>query len=179
MNRNPQQSLKGSGVQIENHVELSESPLWSTDPWMSSLDYFSRQVGRVISKALRVWTFHWLPLVACVIVVLYLGSSKVFLLPPPTDETYHLRLLIRKSAHVVEYAVYAFLLYSFVARRFRRFNPRFAILIFFLTLALAGLDEWRQTFITSRSGRIEDVGLDSIGGVFGVVAAWIRVRLGL
>ena len=41
-----------------------------------------------------------------------------------------------------------------------------------MTVAFAGLDEWRQTFIPGRSGRLLDIGIDAIGAGLGQVLAW-------
>ena len=39
-----------------------------------------------------------------------------------------------------------------------------------VTAAVAGLDEWHQAFVPGRAARVSDVGLDTIGGMVGLVA---------
>jgi VanZ family protein len=43
---------------------------------------------------------------------------------------------------------------------------------------VAGLDEWHQTYIPSRTGTIWDVLLDSVAGVAFLVIAYIWLRRG-
>ena len=68
--------------------------------------------------------------------------------------------MMRKSAHVAEYAILALL--SWRARR----NWIAPLLI---CLAVAGADETLQSMTTSRTGTIADVGLDMCGAVAALI----------
>jgi VanZ family protein len=76
-------------------------------------------------------------------------------------------LVLRKLAHVIEYAILAVLLV--------RATQRPAVAIALGTL-YAVSDELHQTFVRGREGRPRDVLIDTAGVVIGVVAA--RVRTG-
>ena len=71
-------------------------------------------------------------------------------------------LIFRKIAHVAEYFVLAYLLFR--AFQSHGFKPSKA-LIFTAILAImyAGFDEWHQSFISMREGKILDVLVDSVG----------------
>ncbi len=125
------------------------------------------------SKILRRLLFDWLPAVAWGGVILYIGSSKAI---PLSGEADSLRLLLRKSIHVGEYAIFGFLLYRAVRARVRPFSLRHALLVLLLTLAHASFDEWRQTSIPMRSGKVSDVGIDFLGGGIGFAVAGVRYK---
>jgi exopolysaccharide biosynthesis polyprenyl glycosylphosphotransferase len=95
-----------------------------------------------------------------------------------------LSLLVRKLGHVVEYAVLGALL----ARAARWLVPGFvrgrgwellwrmalAVVPFGIVVALA--DEFHQTFVASRFGKLSDVAIDLTGLVAGVVMMWLVWR---
>jgi len=94
-----------------------------------------------------------------------------WLLPDASPETLgSLHGIIRKAAHVTEFAVLSLLWYRALdwSRGKRRIAP--ALWAFFLASAFGGLDEAHQLFVPSRSASIVDVGWDSFGALFGVLA---------
>jgi len=83
-------------------------------------------------------------------------------------EVWH--IYIRKSGHVVGYGILSILLF----RAWRATLPsvsnmkwalRWATIAILGTALVASLDEWHQTFIPSRTGRWQDVVLDTCAGV--------------
>ena len=70
-------------------------------------------------------------------------------------------VLLRKAAHVTEYAILAFLL--------RRAVSTWAA--FGLAVAYAASDELHQSFVRGREGRPRDVAVDTIGIVIGLLVA--------
>jgi len=77
---------------------------------------------------------------------------------------------IRKTAHVVEYAVLALLCYR-ALRLSTGLGPAVQLLLVIALVAgVAGLDETLQSGRPSRGGRLGDVGLDVAGGLLGLVA---------
>jgi VanZ family protein len=69
-------------------------------------------------------------------------------------------LVLRKLAHVTEYAILAFLL-----------RRAFAVpAAFGVALAYAISDEFHQTFVRGREGRPRDVAIDALGIVLGLLA---------
>ena len=76
--------------------------------------------------------------------------------------------IVRKGAHFSEYALMGFLWYLWLYRI--RLAPLLSV---FATTLYAATDEFHQTFVQGRSGEVHDVLIDSAGGVFGVLIAFI------
>jgi VanZ family protein len=70
---------------------------------------------------------------------------------------------------VGEYTIPGFLFYRTLAANGRRFQLKYAFLAVIFTVSFGGFDEWRQTFIPGRSGRLLEVGIDAIGAGLGQV----------
>jgi VanZ family protein len=83
---------------------------------------------------------------------------------------HELHFLVRKLAHAFEYAVLAAL--GFRAFRLTLGAPllQVALLTLAIVLAVAGLDELRQSWIPTRTGSFADVALDCAGGALGIFA---------
>ena len=79
-----------------------------------------------------------------------------------------LTYIVRKAAHFTEYAVMGFLWYMLLRKK--RNNM---ILSIGATAFYAASDELHQRFVVGRSGQLSDVLLDTCGGCFGVISAFI------
>jgi VanZ family protein len=104
---------------------------------------------------------HWLPVL--------LWAALIFVLSSVPDLSSGLGgwdLLLRKIAHITEYAILALLL----ARALQREVPAFALGILY-----AASDEFHQSFVQGRHGAPLDVAIDSIGLLIGIIA-WPRIR---
>ena len=75
--------------------------------------------------------------------------------------------VLRKGAHMTEYAVLAVLL----VRATRSFMWAFV-----LAVAYAGSDEFHQTFVRGRHGTPIDVGIDAVGALIGLVLWRSKIR---
>jgi VanZ family protein len=84
--------------------------------------------------------------------------------------------LVRKAAHVTEYAILAALWrHAFVRGGMAR--PAVAgALALAISVACAVVDETNQSFLPTRTGALGDVGLDSLGALAAVVAAQLGWR---
>jgi VanZ family protein len=81
-------------------------------------------------------------------------------------------LFIRKGAHVVEYAVLAFLAYRAASLSLPALSLRAAAGVALgVALTVATTDEWHQSYLTTRTGKPRDVALDLAGAGLGL-AAW-------
>jgi VanZ family protein len=98
----------------------------------------------------------------------------------------HWHFYIRKGGHVFGYGMLSFLLFrswraTLPAFENIRWKPRWATLAILGTLLVASLDEWHQSFIPSRTGRWQDVALDTSAGIAAqilifVVLEWRKRR---
>ena len=84
---------------------------------------------------------------------------------------------IRKTAHVAEYALLAFLSIKLaLALRLRRAGGIVIGALFTLLYAMS--DEWHQSFVPGRTGHAIDVGVDSIGILLVVIGFVLAGALG-
>ncbi len=77
---------------------------------------------------------------------------------------------IRKGGHVIGYAILSTLLFrawraTLPAMSGAKWIPRWATIAVLGTAFVASLDEWHQSFIPSRTGRWQDVVLDTCAGI--------------
>jgi VanZ family protein len=135
------------------------------------------------ARALR----RWIVPAVCVAVVLTLGTplfsivrtSAIFnplisrVLPGiGSDAIYQLQVFVRRSAHIVEYAI-LFLVLNLGPLRGR------PLLAFLICIGVASLDESLQMLTPSRSTSIADVAEDASGAAAMLVIAmpyWDRLR---
>ena len=85
-----------------------------------------------------------------------------------------LQLIVRKAAHVWEYALLALLIRTLASS----YGCRHAgILGWALAVAYAVTDEMHQSMVSARSAQFTDVLVDASGAMLGVAAAWLFGRL--
>ena len=129
--------------------------------------------------SVRRFLRYWLPVVAWMIFI-FLGSTDLLsaehtsrLIGPflrwfasdVTDATIaSAQLFVRKCGHLLEYAILAALLY----RAFRQQSERVFVLAFIVAAIYAALDEFHQSFVTSRTASPWDVAIDCLGAFIGV-----------
>ena len=100
-----------------------------------------------------------------------------WLFPSMSDE--HVKMihhLIRKCAHLTEYAVLSLLLWRAV-RKPDKNNPRpwrwrEAMIAILIVFAYASSDEFHQRFVPTRTPLVSDVFIDTGGAVVGMLALW-------
>jgi VanZ family protein len=101
--------------------------------------------------------------------------------PNVSEETLQaVQFAVRKTAHITEYAVFALLVW-WARRKSVRGDPRpwnrsDAVFVLGVVLAYAATDEWHQSFIPSREGRVTDVLIDFGGAVVGLSLLWVWGR---
>jgi VanZ family protein len=105
-----------------------------------------------------------------------------WLVPDLSDEAvHHIVVTVRKSAHVIEYAVLAWLLWRAVRKSPAPGTPSWqwsrAALALVLVALWAATDEFHQVFVPSRQGSGWDVLLDTSGGALGLFCVWVGCRL--
>lgn len=142
----------------------------------------------------RAWLTAWAPVVLWVAVIGWLsgdgfsdehtaswlaGASWLGSLGLPPALIGMANWILRKTAHVVEYAVLAALAYRGAARTDRaRGALAHVLLAVTLAVACAALDELHQATTATRSGSLKDFALNGAGALAGAAAAagWARRR---
>lgn len=111
----------------------------------------------------------WVPPVALMAVIFALSA-----MPTDNDDQGLLYILSRKVAHFGEYALLLALWWRALATKIS--ERRALILALAITVLYAATDELHQTFVSGRTGRPLDVGIDTAGAL--TAAALIaRARL--
>jgi VanZ family protein len=116
----------------------------------------------------------WGPAVVWMGMIFFLSSQSTL----PTFPSIVPDRVAKKGAHFVEYATLAVLCWRALRQTIRAGNP--ATWAFALTVLYAMSDEWHQTFVPGRHGRLTDVLIDSTGAVVGLAAVhfWWRRKVG-
>ena len=96
------------------------------------------------------------------------GESSAVLAVLGLPDTHIFSVLIRKAAHVTEYGILGVLL----CEDFRLLGAGPKMLPLGIGLAVAAADEWIQTMVPGRAGRVSDAALDFLG----VWAAYLLFR---
>ena len=98
----------------------------------------------------------------------FIGPFLRWFAPDITDATIaSVQLVVRKCAHLTEYAILAALLYRAFGQNIARLG-RAAFLAFIVAALYAALDEFHQSFVASRTGSPWDVLVDCIGAAIGL-----------
>jgi VanZ family protein len=111
----------------------------------------------VRSRALTLW----LPVVGWAAVIFAFSS-----IPHLSSGLGTWDYVLRKCAHVMEYAIFGALLLRALGRE---------VPAFLIGLAYAASDEFHQHFVRGRHASPVDVAIDAVGIAFGLLA-WTRVR---
>lgn len=109
-----------------------------------------------MTDKLRNWLYRWLPLAVWCLLIFFFSSL------PKTSVgiDYWTDFTIKKTAHIIEYAILAILSY-------RAFGKSvFKALIF--TILYAVSDEFHQSLVPGREPRVRDVLFDTIGALGGI-----------
>jgi VanZ family protein len=100
----------------------------------------------------------------------FIRPIVLWLFPETSEGTLQIiHFSVRKMAHFAEYALMGFL----AARAFSTSSKellkrRWALVAFILIVVYAGLDEYHQSFVPSRTASIYDSMIDVVGGLAGL-----------
>lgn len=123
----------------------------------------------MIKKAI----FFWLPPVLWMGLMFFLSSFHKIQV---TDVGWA-NFVTRKLAHLIEYAILCFLFFRGLKNTLKLNLHQILALAFLLTVLYALSDEYHQTFISGRTGRFLDIGIDSLGALLGLLFSWKIVNL--
>jgi VanZ family protein len=142
----------------------------------------------------RNFTKYWLPVLFCMAFIFWMSTetfSSEYTLSlleivirslVPEISTQGLDLIhtvIRKAGHVVEYFILGLLLFrSFRGGSISSWNWRWPFFAVIVVVLWAASDEFHQSFVSTRTASVVDVGMDTAGGIFAqfVGALWHRYR---
>lgn len=126
---------------------------------------------------------HWLPPIAWVLLIFlastdlmsaehtsrFIGPLLRWISPDVTPATIAaVQLIVRKAAHVMEYAILAVLLARALAVTSSDVRFRRGLLVMFCAGCCAVLDEYHQSFVVTRTGSLVDVFIDVTGAGLGL-----------
>lgn len=130
----------------------------------------------------------WLPAVVWAVVISVL-STDIFssehtsrfiipalhwIFPRAGDETLALmHAVIRKAAHVTEYFIFSIFLVRGLRGQDRGWKMGWAVWAVLIAAGYAGLDEFHQSFVASRTASPWDALLDTVGASAGQVFLWL------
>ncbi len=114
---------------------------------------------------------HWLPVIVYAGFIFWLSSL------PNLESGLEQDFVLRKIAHILEYAILTFLLLRafFSMGNQPRANKTLALAII-VAFLYALTDEYHQTFIFGRQGKVGDVGIDTIGILITSLVWYIKNR---
>lgn len=99
---------------------------------------------------------RWLPVLLWATVIFTLSSIPTL----PKVEIIWWDFLLKKTAHVIEYAI----LFSLLIRALQaKTSPKLTIVAFIIAVVYALSDEFHQSFVPGRTARLTDVGFDTFG----------------
>ncbi len=144
----------------------------------------------MVSSQVRRFVKYWLPVCAWMVFI-FVGSTDLlsashtsrfigpflrWFSPDITDATIaSIQLVVRKCGHLTEYAILAGLLCRVLRQQFGRIVPA-ATLAFVVSACYAGLDEFHQSFVASRTGTPWDVTIDCVGALAGLLVYRLATR---
>lgn len=146
-----------------------------------------------LNTNLRTFVSYWMPVIAWMLVIFAastdLGSaehtSRVLIpllhwINPAISGATILKIqfLIRKAAHLTEYAVLAMLLLRALRSGTRDAFARQAGLVLVIAALYAMTDEFHQTLAPSRTASARDVLIDCLGAAAGLAIYWTMRRSG-
>jgi VanZ family protein len=90
------------------------------------------------------------------------------------------RLIVRKTAHAVEYGILAWLTWRAFRRPIRGdrrpWSWPLAAGVLLIGILYAATDEWHQSFVPNRTGAFADVCIDAAGSMIGIALVWLFHR---
>jgi len=117
--------------------------------------------------AVRRFLWYWLPPLAWMGLIFVLSAQPDLPhAPGPWLDT-----LLKKTGHVVVYGVLAWLYWRALCRYFSA-GIALRIVTIGLTVTYALSDEYHQTSVPGRSGRLVDVAVDGVGACGAMLLGW-------
>ena len=110
---------------------------------------------------------YWLPPFLWAAIIFTFSSLKT----PVASEVYWQEFAIKKTIHMIEYAIFSVLVYR-ALKNYGVKKGKAMIISVFLGLLYGAGDEFHQSFTPGREPRVRDIIFDTIGGVLGILFVW-------
>ena len=111
--------------------------------------------------------YYWLPFLLWLLLIYSFSSHPT----KATSDIYWEDFIIKKLAHIVEYAILtAFLYRALLSSGIRKKEA--ALTSIFFALVYGMTDEYHQSFIPGREPRIRDIVFDTIGSLLAIFIIW-------
>jgi len=123
-----------------------------------------------MNKTIKSFFVYYLPLFFWAGVIFYFSSVPELKVGVGSS---FWQILYRKIAHFGEYAVLAFFLFRVFRARLNIITSQSILFTLTVLFFYALSDEAHQLLVSGRSGRMVDVGIDFVGGIFGAVFSGI------
>ena len=104
---------------------------------------------------------YWLPPVVWMILIFILSAQPTLPHHPDTLSDF----ILKKTAHMTEYGILAFLLWRALSRGQGTLSRLALFAAFVISVLYAVSDEYHQTFVPGREGKLMDVGFDAAGAL--------------
>ena len=118
-------------------------------------------------KKFKKFLFSWFPAFFWMGFIYFLSSFHKLQASPVSWQDF----VIRKTAHFLEYAILCLLYFRGLKNTTKISFKKSLILAFLMTVFYAFTDEFHQTKVNGRTGRIFDIGVDALGAFFGMILA--------
>ncbi|MEK7580927.1 MAG: VanZ family protein [Patescibacteria group bacterium] len=103
---------------------------------------------------------NWLPVFLWAAIIFYFSAFK----QPKVSEFFIWDYVVKKIAHITEYAILYTLIY--------RATKRNLILAYIITISYAATDEFHQSFVLGRTATPLDLGFDASGANIATYLLW-------
>ena len=129
---------------------------------------------------------YWLPVLLWMVFIFWMSTDSFsatntshiikpilqFLLPGITPAALDMiHAVIRKCAHITEYFILGLLLFRVLQGEAKERKPwQWAGLSLMVIILYAASDEFHQSFTSTRSASLIDVGLDTVGGILAQIS---------
>ena len=113
----------------------------------------------MITKSMKTKLIYWLPPILWICLIFLVSNRPAV----RTTEIYLTDFILKKTAHLIEYAVLSVLLFRSLRNTTSFRLTQLIALALALTIFYSVTDEIHQTFVPSREGRVRDVIIDAVG----------------
>ncbi|MEK7526000.1 MAG: VanZ family protein [Patescibacteria group bacterium] len=121
-----------------------------------------------MNKSAKIFINFYLPVIVWAFVIFNFSSQTTI----QTSVVYWQDFVIKKLAHITEYAVFSILLYRAFTNSGLSKAKAFGLAVAICFL-YAVSDELHQSFTPKREPTLRDVGFDTIGSIIGGFTVWI------